>query len=215
MSVQAKWEGADEFIAFLRNAERQYSQTSDLMRRIAGYMESQAVRRIKEGDLKASNSAVTRDVKGSSEPLQDRGQFLQGVRGNAKWGKTYATVGSNARQAAILQTGGTIEAKQAEKLAFPAGKQTRALQDRYGFDYEALISGMREDGYDVWFLDNAVMARKPGSDNMFVLLVRKESVKIPAYQPFRLEDEDREGIKGIVRVWLQDVRPKGRTGPRS
>lgn len=207
MATRAEWEGSESFLRFLRNAEAKYGRTERLMQRLAGYLESSTVRRIKEGNLEAENASVTKAVKEGSKPLQDRGQFQQGITSRST--KSVAAVGSNAKQAAILQTGGKIKAQSAEKLAFPAGKQTRALQRRYGFDFEDLVTGMREDGYDVWFMANAVMANKPKTDgDPFVLLIRKDVIEIPAYRPFQLTDEDRSEMRGIVGAWLREVRPK-------
>jgi len=203
-SARAEWDSAEQFQRFLKEARAKGASTEPLMQRIAGYLRSASMRRIKQEKLGQENAPVTKDVKEGSTPLQDRGQFVQGFATRATG--EVAAVGSNAPQASILQTGGTIEPDSAEKLAFPAGEQTRALQRRYAFDFEDLITGMREDGWDVWFLENAIMADKPATDDdPFPLLIRKEEVTIPSYRPFRLTGEDRDDIGGIVRTWIRDI----------
>jgi len=203
-SVRAEWDSAEEFQQFLKEARAKGARTKPLMRRVAGHLRSSTVRRIRQDELGQENAAVTRAVKEGDTPLMDRGQFVQGIATRAT--DEVAAVGSNARQASTLQTGETIEPQSAEKLAFPAGEQTRALQRRYGFDFEDLITGMREDGWDVWVLENAIMADKPATnDDAFPLLIRADEVTIPAYRPFRLTERDRDDIKGIVRTWLRDI----------
>jgi len=191
-------------------------RVATVMATIAEELRSQTVKRIKQDLLGQENADVTKSVKKGDNPLQDRGQFVQGVATRSS--EEGAAVGSNAPQARILQTGGKIEAQDADKLAFPAEPERkpdnaphiRKLQRRYGFSPRDLITGMREDGWDVWFLENVVMANKPTTDDdAFPILIRKKVVEIPAYRPFRLTDEDENDIKSIVKTWLHDVEPRG------
>jgi len=215
-SARAEWDSAEQFQRFLKEARAKGAQTERLMRIIAGYLRDETVERIKQDELGQENAPVTKAVKGEggapAPPLQDSGLFVGNITKRST--DEMAATGSNAPQASILQTGGTIEAQDADKLAFPAEPENkpdnpphvRALQRRYGFDYEDLITGMREDGWEVWFLENAVMANKPATDDdAFPILIRKESVEIPAYRPFRLTDQNQDDIRGIVRTWLRDI----------
>ena len=207
MSVSAKFEGIDEFEEFLRNAEAHYGSTKPLMRRIGRFLRSSTVKRIDEGNLDAENAEVTTRVKRNDNPLQDRGNFQQSIRSRAT--ETAAMVGSNATQAAILQTGGTIEAQSAEQLAIPAGRFTRLMQRRFGFAPPDVISTLRENDWAVWFLENAIMAQKTPDSERHVLFIRKPQVEIPAYRPFQLTGQNQDDIRRIVAIWQNEVEPKG------
>ena len=215
-SARAEWQSAEQFQRFLKEARAKGAQTERLMAIIAGELRSSTIRRIEQEHLEQKNASVTKAVKGRdgapAPPLQDRSQFVPGIAKRSS--DEVAAVGSNAPQASILQTGGTIEAQDADKLAFPAEPERkpdnaphiRALQGKYGHSPEDLVTGMREDGWEVWFLENAVMANKPTTDDKaFPILIRKKAVEIPAYRPFRLTDQNQDDIRGIVRTWIRDV----------
>jgi len=202
--IGAEFDSPERFQRFLREAKGHAAEAEGLMDRLGGTLLSQTIRRIKRDDLGESNAPVTEEVKQGSTPLQDTGAFQQSIRYVAA--DEGVTVGSPLSYAPPLQTGAEIEPKQAEKLAFPASAKTRTLQRRYGFDFERLISGMREDGWSVWFMENAVMAENPQSnDDPFPLLIRKDEVTIPAYKPFRIEEEDEADIRGVIRAWINDI----------
>ena len=204
--VDAEFESPEAFQRFLREAQAHVSDGSGLMQRLGGTLVTQTVRRIKRDNLDADNAPVTKNVKEGDTPLQDTGAFQQSVRFTAS--EEAVTVGSPLKHTAPLQTGAEIEARKAEKLAFPASARTRTLQGRYGFDFERLITGMREDGWNVWFMENAVMASNPeANDDPFPLLIRKEEVTIPQYEPFQITDEDEEDIRGVTEAWIKEVKP--------
>ena len=204
MSVQARWDNPEEFQDFLEKSSRHHGDTGGLMDRLGGTMLSLTLRRIEDGDLDAENAPATQEVKQGDNPLQDTGAFQQSVRYLST--DDEVTVGSHLQHAGTLQTGATITPTEAEKLAFPASSKTRTLQRRYGFDFERLITGMRDDGWSVWFMENAVMASNPeANDDPFPLLIRKEEVTIPQYKPFQLDDEDEDDIRGVIEAWVSDV----------
>jgi len=207
-SVRAEWDSPEEFIDFLQTMGAQSkAQSSSLTGRIAGFFRSSTVRRIKRDQLGVDNAPVTKAVKQGDTPLQDTGAFQQSIV--ARWDEETAAAGSPLRHASALQSGAEITPQSAEKLAFPAGEQTRALQRRYGFDFTRLIDGMREDGWDVWVMENAIMADDPETDaDSFPLLIRADEVEIPAYRPFRITDQDEADIRGLIRAWLQDIDPR-------
>ena len=204
MAVRAAWDNPEEFQEFLEDAQRHYGDTGDLMGRVAGAMRSRTNKRIDDDNLDADNAPVTKKVKQGDNPLQDSGQFQQSL--TAQVTDETAVAGSPLKHAPVLQKGGTITPTDAEKLAFPASAKTRTLQRKHGFDFAKLIRGMREDGWNVWFEENAVMADNPESnDDWWPLLVRKEKVTIPAYRPFQLDDEDEDSIRGVIQAWVSDV----------
>jgi len=205
MAVRAAWDNPEEFQEFLEDAQRHYGDTGDLMGRVAGSMRSRTTKRIDEGRLDAENAPVTKEVKQGDNPLEDSGLFLESITTQVT--DETAVVGSPLKQAPVLQKGETITPTDAEKLAFPASSKTRTLQRKHGFDFAKLIEGMREDGWNVWFEENAVVADNPESnDDPWALLVRKEKVTIPAYRPFQLDDEDEDDIRGVIQAWLKDVK---------
>jgi phage gpG-like protein len=201
--LKTEFDSPEAFQRFLRKARRHYSEGDELTGRVAGFLRSSTIRRIKGGNLGQENADVTKAVKQGSTPLQDTGAFQQSITSLAT--DSAAIVGSPLKYAAPLQTGAEITPTSAEKLAFPAGQKTRTLQRRYGFDFERLISGMQEDGWDVWFMENAVMANNPESaDDPFPLLVRKDKVTIPEYKPFRIDEGDEDDILGIMQAWISE-----------
>ena len=195
--------GFDEAAAFFKEKSRK--RTRDLTKVMASYMQSSTVGRIRSGRLGQKNAPLTKSAKRGSTPLMDRGRFVRRIK--RRHSKDYAAVGSNGVQDALLQTGGTITAKRAKKLLIPATPRTRTLQRRFGPSPGDTIAGLRKAGYRVWFLDNAVIAQRRGKKGFrrtkpFVLYIRKKSVTVPAYQPYRIDSRDEREIMRLVEAWL-------------
>lgn len=195
--AQSKISGLDRFNRWLQQLERKSRAPQELMDRVAQYGASSTVRRIK-GGVGPDNAPLTKKYKKSGNTLRDTGALMNSI--SAKSGPTYAAWGSNLPYARIQQEGGTVKPKKAEKLAIPAGWQTRRLMRKYGESPARCIQGMQADGYKVWFLEKAIMA--DGGQGQFVLFVRKNSVEIPSRQYLRLDDQDEQEIARIVNEWL-------------
>lgn len=195
--AQSKVWGLERFNRWLAGTQRRALNPRQLMDRVAQYGASSTVRRIKSG-VDPENAPLTKRYKKNGKTLRDTGTLMNSI--SARSGKDFAAWGSNQPYARIQQTGGTVKPTQAEKLAIPAGWQTRRLMRKYGERPKRCIQGMKADGYRVWFLENAIMA--DGGQGQFVLFVRKKSVEIPAREYLKLDDQDEQEIARIVRHWL-------------
>lgn len=205
MGVRANVSGFRAARRFLERTGHRTRSTGGLTRKIGAYGRSSTVKRIRSRNLGRENAPVTRAVKRGGTPLMDTGSFVRRITYVSD--QDFAAWGSGDKQAALLQTGGTLRARRADKLAFPASRRTRRLQRRYGFGIRQMIARMRKDGYRVWFLENAIMAQRRGKREFkrtraFVLFIRTEQVTIPAYRPFRLDATDHHEILRIIEDWL-------------
>lgn len=195
--AQGMIRGLERFERWLDRLRRKALRPDQLMDRVAQYGASSTVRRIRSG-LPPENAPLTQRYKKSGQTLRDTGELMDSI--TAKHGTDYAAWGSNQPYARIQQEGGVIKPSQAQKLAIPAGWETRRLMRRYGETPRRCIEGMRADGYRIWFLPKAIMA--DDGSGPFVLFVRKEQVKIPARKYLRLDDADEAEIGRIVHAWL-------------
>lgn len=173
-----------------------------LMKVAGAYMASSAQRKLISGKWVA-NSALTQAVKGSSKPLQDRGQLLASQTYRLD-GDTKAVIGYRHPGASVLHNGATIRPKRAKFLTLPAGPRTRSMMRRYGFSPRACMEGMKAAGYRVWPIigghgqgAGVIMAAK-GKAQAFVLFRLKKSVKIPARPWLRPDARDHEVLSALM-----------------
>lgn len=200
--IRSKWTEND--IPKLKRFIEKIGKDRKLMGRIAGVMESSAVRKINRGVSAWDKLApVTVAVKGNDKPLQDRGQLMGSI--NHKYDDENALVGSNVRQAAIQQTGGTIKPKDAQKLAFPAGKEARKLQRRKGFTVRKALEKLKNEGWKIWFTEGAIMGRKGKDQKGKVLFVRKSKVEIPPRPYLFLDDDDFQDIASEIDTRWKEI----------
>ncbi|MCF7952391.1 MAG: phage virion morphogenesis protein [Spirochaetaceae bacterium] len=175
---------------YRKNSRPMNRDLSGAMRRVADYMVSSTQRKI-TGGIAPPNAPLTRAVKQGSKTLRDTGGLLASFAGRSD--RTSAQVGTNKKQARILQEGGTITPKKAKSLAIPASARTRTMMRRYGARPRSCITGMKGAGYSVWTQGSVIMARKGKKGRPFVLFILKKSVKIPA-RPFLYIDKQDEAI---------------------
>jgi phage gpG-like protein len=165
------------------------------MRKAAQYLQSSADRKIKSG-VPPPNAPLTAAVKGGSQTLRDSNSMARGIAPHS--GALWADASTNAKQARILQEGGTITAKKARALFIPAGPKTRYLMKQYGAHTPGdLIKAMKADGYDFFYKDKVFCAYKKGKPlkrggtgkkgEDFALFIVRRSVTIPA-RPFLYHD---------------------------
>lgn len=173
---------------------------SPVMRKIGQYQGSSVQRRIHRG-VGPPNAPLTKAVKRGGKTLMDRGHLLASITSKGEGKKVF--VGTNAKQAPILHSGGIIRPKKAKHLWIPAGSKTRTLQRKYGYDITTMLRRMKADGYSLWKSKSgkAFMAGRGRGQKkeIFVLFILKSSVKIPA-RPFLVIDAvDRKIIMDMFR----------------
>lgn len=205
--MKATWNGLDAFADFLGDVKRKSEDPTPLMRRVAEVGRSSTVERVERGGFEP-NAPATVDAKGSSKPLVDSGRYLQSL--NVAYGRDYAAWGSNDKRARLLNDGGVVRPKTSKFLAFPPDRRSRNLVRRYGSN-RAAITGLRADGYNVWFKvrpdgsAGAVLAKRKteaGRARVFVLLVLKTSITVPARKHYLLDDADVRQIAKMATDWL-------------
>jgi phage gpG-like protein len=205
MAQQARLDGMRQYRRFLEAVSGSAKDPSELMEQIGAYGVSSTVRRI-SGGIAPDNAPLTQSwKKGSNTPLRDTGRFMGSIA--TKHGRTWTAWGSNAKQARILQQGGTIRPKKGKHLLIPAGWQTRRLMRRYGETPGRCIAGMRKDRYSIWRQGNVLMSRRTKRSRPFVLFILKTSVQVPARQYLHLDDNDRQEILALTTAFLSDALP--------
>lgn len=165
------------------------------MPQIAMYLQSCASKKIRKG-VPPENAPLTQAVKGGDKTLRDNGNLAASIAPH--YGDDWADASTNAKQAKILQEGGTITSK-GKGLWIPAGSQTRKLMRKYAATSPGmLISAMKSDGWNMYKRGKAFMAQK-GKTSAFVLFIIKNSVKIPARPFLYISDAEERKIDLIIR----------------
>lgn len=163
------------------------------MPQIAMYLQSCADKKIRKG-VPPENAPLTQAVKGGDKTLRDNGNLASSIAPHH--GDDWADASTNAKQAKILQEGGTITSK-GKGLWIPAGSQTRKLMRRYSATSPGmLISAMKSDGWNMYRRGKAFMASNK-TTKPFCLFIIKDSIKIPS-RPFLYISESEE--KFIMRI---------------
>jgi phage gpG-like protein len=147
----------------------------------------------------APNAPLTREVKGSSLPLRDRGQLLASITSGTENDK--AVVGTNHPAARILHYGGTIVPKNTQFLAVPTG-DARAFMRIYGATPRACIENMEAAGYS-FFYGGPVLCARLGKGRIHALFIMKKSVTIPARPYMTLPPESVKVLElaAARRIW--------------
>lgn len=133
----------------------------------------------------APNAPLTREVKGSSLPLRDKGQLLASFAYGTENGK--AVVGTNHVAAEIVHNGGEIRPRNTRFLAVPMG-DARAFMRSYGATPRSCIQNMKAAGYRFFYRGPVLMAQR-GKGKPHGLFIMKRSVRIPARRFMELPQE--------------------------
>jgi phage gpG-like protein len=178
------------------------------MQKAAQYLQSSADRKIRSG-VPPANSPLTAAVKRGSQTLRDSNSMARGIAPHH--GATWADASTRAKQAKILQYGGTITAKRAKALFIPAGPMTRTLMKQYGaLTPGDLIKSMKADGYDgfytplskVYCMYKKGRALKNGGTGKggkpFALFIVRRSVTIPARPFLYIDDKDDKYLTNLI-----------------
>lgn len=170
----------------------------DLTLKVARYMESSTVRKIRNGIL-PPNAPLTTAVKGSNLTLRDTGLLMTSITHRQEGDEAY--VGTSRIGARLQQLGGTIQAKKSKWLWIPASGRTRSLQRRYGYRPGSMVKAMKASGWSVWFTretvkGRCVFAKRKGKKEStgFLLFILKKRVAIPARPFLFVDDQDRKVI---------------------
>jgi phage gpG-like protein len=191
----------------------------ETMKRAAQYLQSSADRKIKSG-VPPANSPLTAKIKRGSQTLRDSNSMARGIASHS--GELWADAGTRAKQARLLQEGGTIRPKKARALWIPAGPKTRDLMKRrYGVQTPAaLIKAMKADGYDGFYtpLSKVYCMYKKGkalkrggtgkAGEPFALFIVRSSVTIPARPFLYIDGRDETYLTDLVRQGI--VKELGR-----
>jgi phage gpG-like protein len=79
-----------------------------VMRKAAMYLQSSANKKI-NSDVGPANAPLTREIKGGSQALRDRGELAQSIAPHS--GDLWADASTNLRYARVLQEGKVINSK--------------------------------------------------------------------------------------------------------
>ena len=166
------------------------------MPQIAMYLQSCADKKIRKG-VPPENAPLTQAVKGGDKTLRDNGNLASSIAPHH--GNDWADASTNAKQAKILQEGGTITSK-GKGLWIPAGSETRKLMRRYSATSPGmLVSAMKSDGWNMYRRGKAFMASKKGS-KPFCLFIIKQSVKIPSRPFLYISESEERKINSIIQT---------------
>jgi phage gpG-like protein len=190
-------------------------------KQIAHYLRSKADKRIK-GGIQPPNSPLTARVKQGDQTLRDSGALMRSIAPHS--GSLWADASTNAKQARILQEGGTIRAK-GRRLWIPAGPETRRLMKKYGAQRPGeLITRMKADNYGFFFtpLSKVYCAYKKGTSRKnggtgpdgkpFALFVVRSSVTIPARPFLHIDKQDEQYILLALGVAISHALDNGKGG---
>jgi phage gpG-like protein len=196
----------------------------ETMRKAAAYLRSGADRRIRDG-VPPANSPLTAALKRGSQTLKDSGDMARGIAPHS--GALWADASSNAKQARLLQEGGTIRPKKARALWIPAGLKTRELMKERGAHTPGdLIRIMKADGYG-WFYTplskvycmykkgKALKGGGTGKDGKpFALFIVRSSVTIPARPFLYIDGRDASYLFNLVVAGIKNaLKGKGGAAP--
>lgn len=169
----------------------------DTMKEASLYMRASANKKINKG-IAPENSSLTKALKKGDKTLRDTNLMATSIAPHS--GELWASAGTKAKQAKILQYGGVIRPKKAKALWIPFSIKTKELMRKYGKGKPAdLIEAMKNDGYSFFFTSSSkiFMAQK-GKGRPFALFLVRSSIKIPA-RPFLYFDKgDEKYIRGLI-----------------
>ncbi len=174
----------------------------DTMKKAAKYLRSSANRKINKG-VAPENAPLTQKVKGGSKTLRDNNTMAASIAPHS--GPLWADSSTNAKQARILQEGGTVTAKRAKALYIPAGPKTRAMIRKYNASSPGdLISKMEADGYEFFYTKlSKVLFAKKKHGKPFLLFIVRRSVKIPARPFLYIDDNDERYLTNLIRAGVR------------
>lgn len=202
--TEARWDtGLTAFADEVHRMAKAARDTPALMRRVAAYGRSSAVRRVHEGRVGGPPlSPATVAAKGSSLPLRDRGRYVNSF--SQAHGRDFASWGSNDIRARLLSEGGTVRPKRAKMLAFPISADGRRAIARYGSP-RAAVAGMRAAGIRVWRSRSgkALLFARGKDAPVRVLFALARSITVPARPHFILDDDDEREIARLVEDWFR------------
>jgi phage gpG-like protein len=190
----------------------------ETMRKAALYMQSSADRKIRSG-VPPANAPLTAAVKRGDRTLRDSNSMARSVAPHS--GALWADASTNAKQARLLQEGGTVTAKRARALFIPAGPLTRSLMKQHGvLTPAALIKAMKAAGYDGFYtpLSKVYCMYKKGKalkrgrtgkgGKPFALFIVRRSVTLPARPFLYIDDKDEQYLTTLVRAGVKNKLKK-------
>lgn len=200
--IKAELKGDKEAESFLTKVLTKVKKPEKFMESLGRRFVSITQKRIDEG-IEPPNAPLTRAWKKNDLTLRDTGRLVASIDYLA--GRDFVAWGTNLEYAPVQQLGGEIKAKNAKKLAIPAGWHTRRLMRKYGETPKKCIEGLKQAGWKIWFTDKAIMGqppRKRGKAEPMVLFIRKERVEIPARPFLRFEEPEEKAVYAEIQRWL-------------
>lgn len=165
--------------------------------KVGDYLVSKTLNRI-SSNVPPPNAPLTVAWKQNTLTLRDTGLLMSSIHKFVANNSLY--VGTDRLYAPIQQHGGTIHSKNAQKLAIPAGWDTRRIMRGKGVSPRSTIAALKAEGWKIWFTERAIMGRPPGAKKEGrVLFVRKSSVTIPARPFLYIDEEDTSIIRQIIK----------------
>lgn len=195
--------GFDKLKKFIDSFDKSGRQ-SELMDRIGFRLANRFKRRMAMGKFKPISSLTKGNrVGGGSggKPLNDTGRLRQSLT-HVVLSKDKVAVGSPVAYAALMQEGGTITPKKAQKLAIPVGRKVAALSQAKG------VRGALKElskSLDIWFTENRIFGTVPGSQKTETLFIRKSKVTIPPRPYLFIDEKDELVVAKTIEAWYKEV----------
>lgn len=175
-----------------------------ILNQVGDYLVSKTISKI-SSNVPPPNAPLTVAWKQNTLTLRDTGLLMSSIHKFVANNSLY--VGTDRLYAPIQQHGGTIYPKNAQKLAIPAGWNTRRVMRSKGVLPRVAITALKSEGWKIWFTEKAIMGRPPGAKKAQgqVLFVRKSSVTIPPRPFLYIDGEDSLVIKKIIKGALDGI----------
>jgi phage gpG-like protein len=181
------------------------------MRKAAAYLRSSTDRKIRDG-VPPANSPLTQAVKRGGQTLRDSGDLAGGIAPHS--GALWADASTNAKQARLLQEGGTIRPARAKALMIPAGPRTRQLMKRYGAHTPRDLWRLMEiNGYQIFRPKgkNVYLAKEGRRGKPFALFIARGSVTVPPRPFLHIDGRDAAYLFSLVVAGIRSAL-KGKNG---
>lgn len=181
----------------------------EAMKEAALYMRSSTNKKINKG-IAPENSSLTKTLKKGDKTLRDTNLMATSITPHS--GELWASAGTKAKQAKILQSGGVIRPKKAKALWIPFSVKTKELMRKYGKEKPSgLIEAMKNDGYSFFFTSSAkVFMAQKGKGKPFALFLVRSSIKIPARPFLYFDEQDEKYIRSLIAKEIHKKLKEGK-----
>ncbi|MBD1572494.1 hypothetical protein HC725_04275 [Vibrio sp. S17_S38] len=175
---------------------------------------------MKHGNFKP-NSTLTKNTKNAgAKPLFDTGETYASLTYQAD-AHEYR-IGTNKVHAPLINDGGIVKAKKAQKLAIPINKQVKRRTEVFGV--RKVLTELERQGWKIFYRPKSIMGRAPVGAKAFgqriktsanksnkaqqkgvfyVLYIRAKQIKVPKREFMYMSDEQQREQSQLAEEQLK------------